>query len=257
MRSLIFRRSIARARAPAALVALFASGAACLFACTSSPSEPTTYPGDVEEDVALEDSGNVDATSVRDSSNDATGTSDASVDSNARDATTDHDTQEDAEVPFDDSGASVDASDVDGAPPDASDAGGGDASAPEPCLAEGAFEQSDCGACGTRTRQCAVDADGVVLSWSGWSECVNQVMDGCVPGEARQETCGRCGMREALCDSECHWAYAVCSGEPINACEPGAVEVAAFACPEAMVRTRTCEVASCAWGPISECRLPP
>jgi hypothetical protein len=106
--------------------------------------------------------------------------------------------------------------------------------------APGEVEESACGACGARRRQC--DAAG---DWGGYGECENEQV--CAPGDERSIGCGQCGEEVQTCTVACEWQEGVCGDE--GPCTPGDVETEV--CGEG-VRERWCELA-CEWGDFGDC----
>jgi hypothetical protein len=104
-----------------------------------------------------------------------------------------------------------------------------------------------CGACGTQEAICLAKPDGTPGIVSLYSECVNEIAGGCLPGTSIVEPCGNCGTRTRVCNQYCTFTSPTCTGEPVNACTPTATDYTSAGCPAAgTVRTRACS-GVCTW----------
>jgi hypothetical protein len=127
-----------------------------------------------------------------------------------------------------------------------------DAGTPAPnegdsCAVDDEIFERQCGACGTQEALCLA---GKV---SAYSQCVNEIADGCIPNTTENESCGNCGTRVRTCNKYCAWTAGTCTGEPPNACSPTANDWTAAGCGTAgTYRTRQCS-ATCAWSSFSSC----
>ncbi|MBI2893689.1 MAG: hypothetical protein HYY06_09070 [Deltaproteobacteria bacterium] len=94
--------------------------------------------------------------------------------------------------------------------------------------------------CGSGTRTCE---DG------SWQPCTAPTDCECVPGDTRDEACGRCGSSTRPCGEDGRWGAAgECAGE--GECLPGGQQTEA--CAGCGQRARTCS-AGCTWGAWGDC----
>lgn len=123
----------------------------------------------------------------------------------------------------------------------------------DPCAVVDEIFTRTCGACGTQEALCLANASGSGGTVSAYSQCVNEIADGCIPGTTENESCGNCGTRVRTCNKYCAWTAGTCTGEPPNACSPTANDWTAAGCTTPnTVRTRQCG-ATCAWSTFSSC----
>lgn len=123
----------------------------------------------------------------------------------------------------------------------------------DPCAVADEIFTRPCGACGTQEALCLANASGSGGTVSAYSQCVNEIADGCIPGTTENESCGNCGTRVRTCNKYCAWTAGTCTGEPANACSPTANDWTSAGCTTAnTVRMRQCN-STCAWSSFSSC----
>ena len=146
-----------------------------------------------------------------------------------------------------------DASPKDSAPPDAGP--------PPPvpgttCSTADEVRQKSCGACGTQSTIC-LDAAGT-KTWSVYSACQNELVNGCIPGTIIDEPCGNCGTQKKTCTQYCAFTTAACTGQPAMSCVPGSVELTNAGCAGAdEFHQRTCGATCTAPSFSLTCSAPP
>lgn len=123
----------------------------------------------------------------------------------------------------------------------------------DPCTVVDEIFERQCGACGKQEALCVANANGSGGTVSAYSQCVGELVDGCIPGTSENETCGNCGTRVRTCNKYCAWTAGTCTGEPPNACTPTANDWTSAGCTTAnTVRVRQCG-ATCSWSSFSSC----
>jgi N-acetylneuraminic acid mutarotase len=91
-------------------------------------------------------------------------------------------------------------------------------------------------------------------TWLPWGACTGE-KGFCTPGEMRSSKCGKCGTRTETCSTSCTWDPGACTGEGL--CNAGDSEVQYGACSLATyVKTRTCSDTTCMWSDWSACQAP-
>lgn len=126
----------------------------------------------------------------------------------------------------------------------------------EPCPKPDQIVEKQCGACGKQSAVCLV-GDGGAGYWSDYGACSNETPNGCVPGQTETEACGNCGTRVRTCSKYCGWSITQCTGQPVDSCPPGSVELITAGCPAEMYRRKSCK-ADCTYNPVSvTCDDPP
>ncbi|MEA2750011.1 MAG: hypothetical protein QOI41_4154, partial [Myxococcales bacterium] len=131
---------------------------------------------------------------------------------------------------------------------------GVDAGPPPPvpgtaCTTANEIAKKTCGACGKAEAVCL--DDGTAKKWSDYGVCGNELAGGCTPGAT--QACGNCGTQ--TCSAFCGWG--ACTGQPMNSCAPGGVDLVSAGCPANTYRQRTCK-ADCSFGNTSlTCDPPP
>ncbi|MBX3222612.1 MAG: hypothetical protein KF795_18985 [Labilithrix sp.] len=139
--------------------------------------------------------------------------------------------------------------------------GGADAGKPPPtpgdsCATLDTIVEKTCGACGKHSTVCLADDQGQG-SWSVYSACTGELAGGCVPGESVTEACGNCGTRVRVCSKFCALSTPACTGQPVDSCSPGTVELTSAGCASSsLFRARTCR-ADCSAPGFSDCAPPP
>lgn len=75
-------------------------------------------------------------------------------------------------------------------------------------------------------------------TWLAWSDCAGEVGE-CVPGTQTTQACGtKCGTITLFCSSACIYLPGPCENEGI--CSPGELTVSNASCPSGQVRSSTC-----------------
>lgn len=120
-----------------------------------------------------------------------------------------------------------------------------------PCPTVNQIQNQACGACGTQSRVC-LTLDGGQPTWQAWGACQNEVVGGCIPGTSTSAACGLCGTQQKSCQNDCTWAVGACTGQPTNACSPGAIDYQPGLSCDAGGRERTCDM-TCQWGNYGNC----
>lgn len=127
----------------------------------------------------------------------------------------------------------------------------------DPCPKPDEIFKRQCGACGTQQALCLAGPDGGAGTVTDYGPCEGELAGGCIPGTKIEEACGNCGKQTRICTQYCAWTTTTCSGQPTNACTPGAVDLSSAGCGTDEYRQRTCS-ATCAYDNFSAtCSAPP
>ena len=196
--------------------------------------------GGTQHDSSFSQDGGGQDTSVADTSAVDTSTGDVGVDTGSGEAASEAGVVDAADGGIIEAGADADDG---GLPPVGS-----------PCAQVNAIQTQSYGLCGFAERVCLAP-DGGQPVWQPWGFCQQQVVNGCTPGTTTNEACGLCGTRVKQCQSNCTYAVGACTGQPLNACSPGAIDYEPGLSCDAGGRTRTCTTA-CAWGSFGTCEVP-
>jgi hypothetical protein len=118
----------------------------------------------------------------------------------------------------------------------------------ESCPLPNAILRRSCGLCGTQDARCLASTNKV----GEYGPCRDEILDGCYPGSTDEVACGKCGTVRRTCSDTCKWpTNATCTGEPVDGCTVGSIELIGAGCPEDRYVQRQCS-ATCTWGNISE-----
>jgi len=214
------------------LSCLLASGSLVFASLVGCASEMVAEPDDSGVDPGIPDSG-LDATK------------DAAKDTSVPDTGTDAAKDSSVDAPAD---VAVDA------PSDAA-ADAGDGGLPPPgstCLNPQEIQDEPCGLCGTHYRGCLPIGDGG-FAWGSWGFCQGQPANACDPnGVYPTSSCGLCGTRASVCQSNCTFDLSQQCTEPQDACPPGVSLYSAGISCDAGGRERTCD-SSCQYGNYGPC----
>lgn len=141
------------------------------------------------------------------------------------------------------------AAELDASKPPPKDAGKDstvDAGPPPPvpgtsCPVRDEVKKKKCGVCGEQATACLGTGDAGGGTWAEYGACELELTGGCLPGSTVTEPCGNCGTRTKTCTQYCAYATAACTGEPVDSCVPGSVDLSTASCPTADVyRQRSC-----------------
>jgi len=124
-----------------------------------------------------------------------------------------------------------------------------------PCTTDSEQREKECGACGKQKTVCLDTGSG--LKWQEYGVCENELPGGCIPGSTVTESCGNCGKQTKTCTKYCAYTVSACTGQPVNSCTPGGVELSTAGCTVAdTYRQRSCKE-TCTWDSFSTTCSPP
>jgi hypothetical protein len=119
----------------------------------------------------------------------------------------------------------------------------------DPCPVPNTVIKRPCGLCGHEEAMCLATEAGTGIV-SDFAACLDQVLNGCIPGQTEEIACGNCGKAKRTCNSSCAWTTNVCQ-QPVNSCVPGTIEYSTAGCPQPNTfRRRDCKT-DCTWGPFA------
>ena len=154
-----------------------------------------------------------------------------------------------------------------------SSSGGSSSGAPAPeagapCSEPARVYTRACGLCGKQSATCFPAADPVNQVVTAYSECADEVVDGCAPGTIEAAAaCGFCGTQSRTCSNSCKWTNGACTGQQTSPakCMAGSTKIEGLGCPSGQYLTWTCregtsptDVNRCTWvaPDVSLCAAP-